>query len=74
MCRFWLAHIYALRGGRGNVAAILQRAEVLAGRTGLFSKAVDARTPTLIGNMPLLFRHTDYAKAALALGRKIHAG
>jgi hypothetical protein len=52
----------------------LQRAEVLAGRTGLFSKAVDARTPTLIGNMPLLFRHTDYAKAALALGRKIHAG
>ena len=68
MCTFWLAHVYALRGEREKADAILRRAEALAGGTGLFSEAVDARTPTLIGNMPLVFSHAEYARAALALG------
>ncbi|HZU91822.1 MAG TPA: glycoside hydrolase family 15 protein [Stellaceae bacterium] len=68
MCTFWLAHFYALRGETERADALLRNAERIAGETGLFSEAVDARSATFLGNTPLLFSQVEYARAALALG------
>jgi GH15 family glucan-1,4-alpha-glucosidase len=69
MCTFWLARYYALCGVPERAAALLCKAERVAGETGLFSEAVDARSARLLGNMPLLFSQAEYARAALALAR-----
>ena len=66
MCTCWLAHYYARRGERGRADAILRRLEAVT-RNGLYSEAIDARTGTMLGNMPLLFTQVEYAKAALVL-------
>ncbi len=67
MCTFWLAQYYARCGERQRAEALLRNAERVAGETGLFSEAVDARSATLLGNTPLLFSQAEYARAALAL-------
>ena len=67
MCTFWLAHVYARQGDMAKADRLLRSAEALSEGTGLFSEAVDARGPTLMGNMPLVFSHSEYAKAALAI-------
>jgi GH15 family glucan-1,4-alpha-glucosidase len=69
MCTFWLAQYYARRGERARAEALLCNAERVAGETGLFSEAIDARSASLLGNMPLLFSQAEYARAALALVR-----
>ncbi len=67
MCTFWLAHVYALQGDMEKADRLLRRAEALSEGTGLFSEAVDARGLTLMGNTPLVFSHSEYSKAALAI-------
>ena len=66
MCTCWLAHYYVQRGERQRADQILRRIEAVT-RNGLYSEAIDARTGTMLGNMPLLFTQAEYAKAALAL-------
>ena len=64
---FWLATVYARVGRTAEAAAILDRAEALAGEPGLFAEEVDARTGAFLGNFPLLFSQAEYVRAALEL-------
>ncbi|MGH7085278.1 MAG: hypothetical protein ACREFK_16435 [Stellaceae bacterium] len=64
-----MARYDALRGECEKAEATLRRAEAAAGEKGLFSEAIDARSDSFLGNMPLLFSQVTYAKAALALAR-----
>lgn len=67
MCLFWLARVLALRGDTTRAAALLQRADELAGSLGLFAECADARDGRFLGNTPLLFSQVEYANARLAL-------
>lgn len=66
-CTFWLATAYAKAGEIEKAEAILRRVEKIPGGTGLLAEAVDPRTRTFVGNMPLLFSHAEYVRAVLAL-------
>jgi GH15 family glucan-1,4-alpha-glucosidase len=67
MCTFWLAQFFAQRGKLDTADRILARAESIAGELGLFSEAIDARNGSFLGNTPLLFSQTEYARAAITL-------
>jgi alpha,alpha-trehalase len=66
-CCFWLAAVYALMGRRGDAEAMLARVEGLAGGSGLFSEEADAGSGMLLGNIPMIFSHAEYARAWLHL-------
>jgi GH15 family glucan-1,4-alpha-glucosidase len=66
-CTFWLATAYAQMGRRDRAEAILSRVEACAATNGLFAEGVDPRTGDMRGNMPLLFSHSEYVRAVLAL-------
>jgi GH15 family glucan-1,4-alpha-glucosidase len=68
MCTCWLAHYYAQRGDGPRAEEILRRVEATA-PAGLLAEAIDSRSGSLLGNMPLLFSQVEYAKAALALAK-----
>ncbi len=68
-CTFWLATACAKAGRIEQSRSILQRAEQLAGGTGLFAEAVDPRDHGFLGNTPLLFSHVEYVRARLELAR-----
>lgn len=65
-CTFWLSTAYAKAGNYSKAKAILQNVEDLSGPLGLFAEGVDARSRTFLGNMPLVFSHAEYIRAALA--------
>ncbi len=66
-CCFWLAAVYALMGRREDGEAMLQRIEQLTGPPGLFSEEADVASRLLLGNMPMIFSHAEYARAVLQL-------
>lgn len=67
-CCFWLAAVYALMGRRDDSETMLQRIEQLTDNSGLFSEEVDSRSRLLLGNIPMIFSHAEYARAVLQLG------
>ena len=54
-------------GRRDDAEAMLRRVEELTGRVGLFSEEADGRSRLLLGNMPMIFSHAEYARAVLQL-------
>jgi GH15 family glucan-1,4-alpha-glucosidase len=66
-CCFWLAAVYALMGRNEECEAMLQRTEKLAGYSGLFSEEADSGSELLLGNIPMIFSHAEYARAVLQL-------
>jgi GH15 family glucan-1,4-alpha-glucosidase len=54
--------------------AMLQRVEQLTGGAGLFSEEVDSRSGELLGNIPMIFSHAEYARAVLQLAKKWPTG
>ena len=69
LCTCWLAHYWARLGEIGKARAALARVTAVASKTGLLSEGVDARSGALLGNMPLLFSHVEYARAILTVER-----
>lgn len=69
-CCFWLAAVYALMKRDQDADAMLQRVEQLTGGAGLFSEEVDSRSGELLGNIPMVFSHAEYARAVLQLAKK----
>ena len=68
-CCFWLAAVYALMDRDKDADAMLQRVERLTGGSGLFSEEVDSRSGELLGNIPMIFSHAEYARAILQLDK-----
>ncbi len=68
-CCFWLAAVYALMDRDKDADAMLQRIERLTGGSGLFSEEVDSRSGELLGNIPMIFSHAEYARAILQLDK-----
>ncbi len=66
-CTFWLAMVYAMMGRSDKTETILRRAEGLASANGLFAEGINPRTGDMLGNMPLLFSHSAYVRAVMAL-------
>lgn len=66
-CCFWLATVYALMGRVDDGAAMLARIEQLTGDPGLFSEEADSGSRLLLGNIPMIFSHAEYARAVLQL-------
>jgi GH15 family glucan-1,4-alpha-glucosidase len=66
-CCFWLAAVYAMMDRRSDAEAMLDRVERLAGGSGLFSEEADGRSRLLLGNLPMIFSHAEYARAVLQL-------
>ena len=66
-CCFWLAAVYALMQRRGDAEAMLRRVERLSGGAGLFSEEADSGSGQMLGNVPMIFSHAEYARAALQL-------
>jgi GH15 family glucan-1,4-alpha-glucosidase len=66
-CCFWLAAVYALMNRDQDAEAMLRRIEGLIGGSGLFSEEVDSRSGELLGNIPMIFSHAEYARAILQL-------
>ncbi|WP_237480788.1 glycoside hydrolase family 15 protein [Lichenibacterium dinghuense] len=69
MCTMWLAEAWQMLGEPEKAKRALEHAEACRGTNRLFSEAGDARqSPSLLGNMPLLFTEAAYARAAMAVG------
>jgi GH15 family glucan-1,4-alpha-glucosidase len=66
-CCFWLAAVYALIERRADAEAMLRRVERLSGGTGLFSEEADSGSGEMLGNVPMIFSHAEYIRAALQL-------
>ncbi len=66
-CCLWLAAVYALMGRNEDCEVMLQRTEKLTGGSGLFSEEADSRSDLLLGNIPMIFSHAEYARAVLQL-------
>jgi GH15 family glucan-1,4-alpha-glucosidase len=66
-CCCWLAAVYALMGRRDHCETMLQRIEPLTGDPGLFSEEADSGSGLLLGNIPMIFSHAEYARAVLQL-------
>ncbi|HVV17273.1 MAG TPA: glycoside hydrolase family 15 protein [Polyangia bacterium] len=66
-CTCWLATAYVGLGRDPAAERILARVDEVAGGTGLLAEAVDPRDGTFLGNMPLLFSHSEYLRAVHAL-------
>jgi GH15 family glucan-1,4-alpha-glucosidase len=69
-CCFWLAAVYALMKRDHDAEAMLRRVEQLIGDTGLFSEEADSRSGELLGNIPMIFSHAEYARAILQLEQR----
>ena len=69
-CCFWLAAVYALMDRNKDAEAMLRRIEELSTQTGLFSEEVDSRSGELLGNLPMIFSHAEYARAVLQLANR----
>ncbi len=69
-CCFWLAAVYALMDRNKDAEAMLRRIEELSTQTGLFSEEVDSRSGELLGNLPMIFSHAEYARAVLQLAHR----
>lgn len=63
-CTFWLATTWAKAGQPHKAEAILDRIERLADDLGLLPEEVDPRNGAFLGNMPLMFSHAEYLRAA----------
>jgi alpha,alpha-trehalase len=66
-CCFWLAAVYAMMGRRDDAEALLRRVGDLTGDLGLLSEEADAQSGLLLGNIPMILSHAEYARAALQL-------
>lgn len=66
-CCFWLAAVYALMERQADAEAMLRRVEKLSGGAGLFSEEADSSSGEVLGNVPMIFSHAEYARAALQL-------
>jgi GH15 family glucan-1,4-alpha-glucosidase len=66
-CCFWLAAVYALMDRHSDAEAMLDRVERLIGGSGLFPEEADGRSGQLLGNIPMVFSHAEYARAVLQL-------
>jgi GH15 family glucan-1,4-alpha-glucosidase len=69
-CCFWLAAVYALMKRDQDAEAVLRRVEQLIGDSGLFSEEADSRSGELLGNIPMIFSHAEYARAILQLEQR----
>ena len=69
-CCFWLAAVYAMMDRPEDAEAMLRRVEALAGGSGLLSEEADSGSGMLLGNIPMIFSHAEYARAALQLAGK----
>lgn len=68
---FWHAHTLVALGRLDDADSILTRCEAAAGETGLFAEELDARSGRMLGNLPLLFTHVEYVRAATALEKAL---
>jgi GH15 family glucan-1,4-alpha-glucosidase len=66
-CCFWLAAVYALMNRLEDAEAMLRRVERLSGGSELLSEEVDSRSRQMLGNIPMIFSHAEYARAVLQL-------
>ena len=64
-CCLWLAAVYELMERREDAEAMLQRVERFSTRSGLFAEEADGRSGQLLGNVPMIFSHAEYARAVL---------
>jgi GH15 family glucan-1,4-alpha-glucosidase len=69
-CCFWLAAVYALMKRDKDAEAMLARVERLTGGAELFSEEADSRSGELLGNIPMIFSHAEYARAILQLAHR----
>ena len=69
-CCLWLAAVYALMERREDAEAMLRRVERLSTRSGLFAEEADGRSGGLLGNVPMIFSHAEYARAVLQLANR----
>jgi GH15 family glucan-1,4-alpha-glucosidase len=69
-CCFWLAAVYAMMDRCDDAEAMLTRTEQLVGGAGLFSEEADGGSRLLLGNVPMIFSHAEYTRAALQLAEK----
>jgi GH15 family glucan-1,4-alpha-glucosidase len=69
-CCFWLAAVYAMMERPEDAEAMLRRVEALAGGSGLLSEEAASGSGMLLGNIPMIFSHAEYARAALQLAGK----
>ena len=66
-CTCWLATAYVIAGQPDKAAAVLAQLERLTEACGLLSEGVDPRNGALLGNMPLVFSHVEFARAKLEI-------
>jgi alpha,alpha-trehalase len=71
-CTFWLATAWAKMGRFDEAEDLLQSVDALTPSLGMFAEGCDARGHEFLGNMPLLFSHVEYVRAALALAGAQH--
>ena len=64
-CCLWLAAVYELMERREDAEAMLRRVERFSTRSGLFAEEADGRSGGLLGNVPMIFSHAEYARAVL---------
>jgi GH15 family glucan-1,4-alpha-glucosidase len=67
-CTFWLATALIKIGRVDEGEAILNAVDSLTPSLGVFAEGFDVRTREFTGNMPLLFSHVEYVRAARELG------
>lgn len=66
-CCFWLSAVYVLMGRKDDAEAMLWRVEKFSGDSGLFAEEADPRSGQMLGNIPMIFSHAEYARAVLQL-------
>ncbi len=67
ICTFWLVDNLAMQGRVDEASSLFERVLSYAGRLGLFSEEIDARTNMALGNYPQAFSHMALINSALNL-------
>ncbi len=74
-CTFWLASARAMAGEPEFAEAIVRQVLQSTPATHLFAEELDPLTGDFLGNMPQLFSHAEFVRAALEISkaRPLHA-
>ena len=67
LCTCWLSQVRTKQGRLAEAKQLLELIRNAGGSTGLLPEGIDARSGDLLGNMPLIFTHVEYARAARLL-------
>ena len=67
ICTFWLVDNLAMQGRLSEARSLFERLLTYAGRLGLFSEEIDARSNIALGNYPQAFTHIALINSAMNL-------